>query len=177
MDMKSLTQEIMINALSELETHLDTPVQLIVGGGGAMLLAYQFPLATADIDAIPKGISIDDLGEKVKQVALKLDIPADWLNPYFSSFTHVLPDDFRTRLVEVFSKKSLQVLALGKEDLLIMKCFAHRTKDIPHARALVRQKVNVKIVEDRLLELKERNVKNATDAIEFLDQILDLENI
>jgi hypothetical protein len=35
-------------------------------------------------------------------VAHELDIPADWLNPYFATFTHVLPMDFEARLTTVF---------------------------------------------------------------------------
>lgn len=50
-------------------------------------------MATEDIDAVPKGITADELGDLVK-VALKLNLAGDWLNPWFASFTHVLPSDF-----------------------------------------------------------------------------------
>ena len=81
-----------------------------------------------------------------------------WLNPYFSSFTHVLPVDYDTRVVSVYSGKNLSVNALGRDDLLLMKCFAHRKKDIPHARALLRDGGNVKKVEQAIENLKKRKI-------------------
>lgn len=42
----------MTKALRALDERLKTPVQLLVGGGAAMLLLYHFPIATLDIDAL-----------------------------------------------------------------------------------------------------------------------------
>lgn len=36
---------------------------------GAMILAHGFPLATTDIDAVPKGMEIAELDVLVKQIA------------------------------------------------------------------------------------------------------------
>jgi hypothetical protein len=170
-----LTETKMRQALTALDHVVNRKFTLIVGGGGAMVLAHKFPLATYDIDAIPKDLAIDDLDPFIKIVAEKLKIPVDWLNPYYSAFTSVLPEDYETRLIEVFGGKNLTALALGKEDLLIMKCFAHRAKDIPHARALVRAGANHDIVEDQFEKLKHRSTKGCAEAIEFFDHICDLE--
>lgn len=174
--MELLTKEIMLKALRRLEQLLPHQITLIIGGGGALLLTDQFPLATADIDAVPKGIGTDELGDYVKQVAMELAIPGDWLNPYFSSFTHVLPQDFETRLIEIFVGVKLKVRALGKEDLLIMKCFAHRQKDIPHARALIRNGANSQFVSDHIEGLKKHKVQGIQAALDFLDDILESED-
>ena len=45
----------MLKALASLDRRLAMQVTLIVGWGGAMLLANHYPLSTSDIDAIPKG--------------------------------------------------------------------------------------------------------------------------
>lgn len=44
----SLTAAIMRQALARLDECLEQDVSLIVGGGGAMLLAYQFPIKVND---------------------------------------------------------------------------------------------------------------------------------
>jgi len=165
----------MKEALTQLDQVLDRPVTLIMGGGGAMLLAHNFPLATADIDAVPKGISIDELQPYIEKVAREMLLPLDWINPWFSSFTYVLPEDFHTRLVEVFSGKWLKAQALGKDDLLIMKCFAHRKKDIAHARALVRAGANVDNVYARIEALLKRKIPGSDKAENFLNEIVDME--
>lgn len=164
-------------ALHALDVKLSRPVSFIVGGGGAMLLAYDFPLATADIDAIPRGLSIDELKPLIQQVSTELNIAADWLNPWFSSFTHVLPNDYAERLVEVFRAEHVVALALGREDLLIMKCFAHRQKDMAHARALIRSGVKLETVYSRIEELTAVNRASSQKAQDFLEQVLELEGL
>lgn len=109
----------------------------------------------------------------VKSVAKELNIEPDWLNPYFSTFSMTLPVDYQSRLIQVFQGQSLTVAALGKEEMLIMKCFAHRAKDIPHARALLKGKLNIQLVEDRLNELLEKKIPGTQQAIDFLQDRLD----
>jgi hypothetical protein len=53
----------------------------------------------------------------------------------------------------VFLGKNIKAQALGKEDLLIMKCFAGRQKDIPHARALVKSGADIQLVEEHIRSL------------------------
>lgn len=173
--MDTLTSQNMKKGLHRLDELLPRAATLIIGGGGAMLLAYDFPLATADIDAVPKGLSIDELKPLIESIAKEFSFPADWLNPWFSSFTHVLPADYESRLVEVFAGRNLKVSALGKEDLLLMKCFAHRQKDVAHARALVRAGAQSEVVYKRIEELARRKIPGADEAADFLDEIVDME--
>lgn len=165
----------MKTALSSLDEELPSPVLLIIGGGGAMLLAYDFPLATTDIDAVAKGLTSDELKVFIKRVADKHDLPVDWLNPWFSSFTFVLAADYESRLIDVFKGQRLTAKALGKEDLLLMKCFAHRKKDVAHARALIRAGANPDMVYSRIEELAKKKIPKCTEARDFLDEIVDLE--
>jgi hypothetical protein len=174
-EMETLTAEKMRTALKALDALLDRDLTLIVGGGGAMLLAYGFPLATADIDAVPRGIPGDELAPLIEKVARELGLPHDWLNPWYSSFTYVLPADFEERLMEVFRGSHLSAQALGKEDLLLMKCFAHRQKDVAHARALVRAGADADKVFDRIEELRKRKIPGTEPALDFLEDILDQE--
>ncbi len=62
-------------------------------------------------------------------------------------------------------------MALGVEDLLVMKCFAGREKDVGHARALLRRKPDLGVVERRIDQLVEKGVPGSLDAADFLDDI------
>ena len=161
----------MLDALGRLDALLERPVALILGGGSAMMLAYQLPVRTTDADAYPQGGAIADLDPLVKQVGRELGLSPDWLNPHFSTFAHVLPEDYGKRLKDVFVGAWLRVRALGVEDLLIMKAFAGRAKDVGHARALLKRGPDLTIVEARLHALLERRVPGAREALDFLDDL------
>ncbi len=166
-----LTERKLLKAFRSLDAALPAPVTLIVGGGTALMLAYRVPVRTTDVDAYPRSGSPDDLESYVKAVARREQLPADWINPHFATFAHVLPKDYGSRLRSVFSGERLNVEALGPEDLLVMKCFAGRAKDVGHARALLKLKPNLQIVEARLQELIDRHVPGAEDAADFLDDL------
>ena len=176
--MGPLTAQIMKKALSRLdglilETRPGADIQLIMGGGGAMILAHGFPLGTTDIDALPKGMTIAELDPLVKRVAEEQKIAHDWLNPYFSTFVHTLPSDLAIRLIEVFRGKRLVARALGKEEMLIMKCFAHRQKDVGHAKALIRGGAKLAAVELQLERLRKKGIPGSAEALDFLDDVLE----
>lgn len=171
----NLTQDMMLSALKRLDEKLTHSVTLIVGGGAAMILAHHFPLVTSDIDAIPaKGTTVGEIDPLIKEVATEMKIPKDWLNPYYSTFTHVLPSDYSTRLATVCTLKNLSVQALSKDDLLIMKCFAGRGKDRPHAKALIEGGAGIKFVEKHLEALQERGIPKSEKALDFLDEVLSM---
>ncbi len=170
---KPLSKQVMLAALKRLDEIISKPVKLIMGGGGAMILAHKFPLATTDIDAVPKGMSIDELDPYIKKIGLEMGLPGDWMNPYFSTFAINLPQDFEQRLINVFQGKHLSALALGKEDMLIMKCFAHRAKDIGHAKMLLKLGANTDFVGKHIETLKRKQLPGCQEALDFLDELLD----
>lgn len=170
---KPLSAEVMKLAFTTLDRKITKKVTLIMGGGGAMILAHQYPLATTDIDAIAKGMEIQELDPLVKSIALELNLPGDWLNPYFSTFSHTLPADYSQRLVRVFQGKHLIVEALGKEEMLIMKCFAHREKDVGHAKQLIKLGANLKLVEAQIEILRAKKIPESQAALDFLDDLLE----
>lgn len=158
-------------AFRALDARLPRELTLIVGGGTAMMLAYGLPVRTTDVDAYPASGRLDDLSALIAEVAREVGLAPDWLNPHFETFAHVLPADYGSRLREVFAGEKLRVTALGAEDLLVMKCFAGREKDVGHARALLRRRPDLGVVERRIEELVERGVPGALDAADFLDDV------
>lgn len=165
----------MRQALKALDKLLTQPTQLLIGGGAAMALAYNLPLATADIDGLVfrSEITNSELTPLIHKVATELALPKDWLNSHFNTFLFALPKDYIDRLVAVHKGKHLIAYALGREDMVILKCMAGRDKDLPHARALMKQKVNRTIVEDQLQTLMDRGIPKADQAMEFFDELCD----
>ena len=165
----------MKKALKALDQALPEPLTLIIGGGAAFILAHQIPLSTMDIDAIPTRtrMGIGELDPFIKAVAKKLGLPPDWLNTYFATFTFSLPKNYGERLVEVFKGKKLGALAMGKEDLMIMKCFAGREKDIPHAKSLLKKKIDTKLVTEHLHRCVEENLPKAQEACDFFYELCE----
>ena len=162
-------------ALGKLDEHITSPAHLVVGGGAAMVLAYGYNLATQDVDvfAARGGLRVADLHAAAQAVADELHIQHDWLNSHFETFTHVLPPDYASRLEPIFQGKWLRVDALGAEDLLVMKCFAGRDKDRPHARKLVRRVKDLSVIERRIAELIERRIPGAEKAADTFDDLRD----
>ncbi len=158
-------------AFRALDARLEQPVTLVVGGGTAMMLAYGLQVRTTDVDAYPVRGRLDEIAPHVRAVARELGLAPDWVNPHYETFAHVLPADYGARLREVFAGERLLVMALGVEDLLVMKCFAGREKDVGHARALLKRSPDLRIVERRIEELVERGVPGALDAADFLDDL------
>jgi hypothetical protein len=161
----------LLRAFRALDDRLAAPVTLVVGGGTAMMLGYGLPVRTTDVDAYPTGSRLDDIAPQIREVAHEVGIAPDWLNPHFETFAHVLPPDYGSRLKEVFAGARLRVTALGVEDLLVMKCFAGREKDVGHARALLRRNPDLRVVERRIEELEARGVRGAAEAADFLDDL------
>ncbi|EKD51148.1 MAG: hypothetical protein ACD_62C00330G0002 [uncultured bacterium] len=165
----------MLSAFERLDHKLPKSAKLLLGGGGAMVLAHGFPLATMDVDALfyKTPFSEADVLSQIHEVAVELNIPHDWLNPYFGTFLYTLPPDYETRLKTIFRGHLLEVNALGLDDLLILKCFAGRDKDIPHARALIKKGANIDFVAQHIHKMMDINIPKADQARDFLDDLID----
>lgn len=172
---RALDRTRMLQAFRKLDAALDRPARLVIGGGAAMVLAYDHPLATQDVDgfAARGGLTFAELDAAARTVAGELEIAPDWLNAHFETFAHVLPPDYATRLRLVHQGENLRVDALGPEDLLVMKCFAGRDKDRPHARKLLRLAKDLSVVDRRLADLADKGVPGAEAAADVFDDLRD----
>jgi hypothetical protein len=160
-------------AFTALDLLVPRSVTLIVGGGTAMMLGYQLPVRTTDVDAYPREGNLEELQGAILEVAKQQGLAKDWINPWFETFAYVLPTDYGARLRPIFKGARLEVVVLGVEDLLVMKCFAGREKDVSHARALLRRRPELAVVERRLQELADKGVKGAQDALDFYDDLTE----
>lgn len=160
-----------LRALGALDQKLTEPTRLVLGGGTAMILAHGHTVATTDADVFPTRGSLADIDPHAKAVARELDLEPDWLNPWFTTFTHVLPSDYGSRLVTVFDGARLRVDALGAEDLLVMKLFAGRDKDRPHTIRLLKQAANLDLVDRQLSTLIDQRIPGAQKAADLFDDL------
>lgn len=171
----AMDRSLMLRAFEALDAKLKTPVHILVGGGAAMLLAHGITLSTMDIDGLisQSELTLSEIDPLVKKVAKELSINPHWFNSYFSTFTYTIPSDYKDRLIRIFNGKNLIVSAFGLEDLLIMKCFSGREKDIGHARMLVKKITSMEFIEGHIQKLKDKGVPGADSAMDFFDDILD----
>ena len=175
--MNTLEKKNLLKAFKRLDELTTDSFEMIVGGGAAMICAYGSPLHTGDVDAVLKHTTMDQIKKPVRQVAKELDLPADWVNSWYSSFTHNLPQDFSKRLKLIFKGKKIKIYVLGPEDLLIMKCCAHRAKDVGHARLLLKRGADYQFVMNHLEDLNKKQILLNEKPIEFLEDLLDRENL
>jgi Nucleotidyltransferase of unknown function (DUF6036) len=170
-----MKKNIMQQAFEALDRALPDRAELLIGGGAAMLLAHGVPLSTMDIDGIllASAMTPAELDPIVKKVGREMGIGAHWFNDYINTFTYTIPKDFRSRLVSVYRGDRLVVWALGKEDLLIMKCFSRREKDVGHARALLTRGADTGLVEAQIEALRAKGLPGAAEALEFLEELRD----
>jgi len=170
---------LMMKALKRLDEKLSESklgkAQILIGGGSAFALAYRIPIQTADIDGVLFKCAVDhsQLDPLVKAVGRDLKIAGDWLNPYFETFLFCLPPDYGDRLKNVYQGNSLKAVALGPTDLLIMKCFAGREKDLLHAKWLVKKGADLSFAETHIRSLMDKSVPGASAALDFLFDVED----
>ncbi len=174
-----MKSDLMKQALSTLDQKLcrakSSKLKLLIGGGSALALAHDIPLHTADIDGVPfkSDMDLSVLDKLVKETGLELKISLDWLNPYFGTFLMSLPSDYGDRLIQVYKGKYLEAYALGLNDLLIMKCFAGREKDIPHSKALIKKGADIDFTQDHIESLIAKKIPGAESALNFLLEVED----
>lgn len=165
----------MIKAFEKLDAHLKKPAEILVGGGAAMMLAYNIPLSTMDIDGLLVGSQITpaELDPLIKKVGKEVGIHSHWFNSYIDTYTYTIPSDYKNRTKTIFKGKNLKIHALGLEELLIMKCFAGREKDIGHAKALIKKGADLDMVDHHMQQLSDKGLPGSTEALDFLDDIKD----
>ncbi len=171
--MEKLSKKQILKALKNLDSLSTKPFELIIAGGSAMICAYQYPLGTVDVDVVVRKADLSEVDAYIKKTAQKLSLSPDWLNVWVSSFTHYLPADYEDRLNILFQGKKVTAKVFGKEDILILKCFAHRGKDIGHVKALIKQKADTSFVEKHINTLLKKHIPGADKALDFLYDILD----
>jgi hypothetical protein len=143
-------------ALKRFASLLREPTSLILGGSAALLLAGEIDRLTEDGDVVESSADFGRLEGIVHQVERLELVPPKWLNTSIQAYTHVLPVDFRSRLVRLPSMGHLDVDLLGRLDIILMKVYAHRPRDLQDVQALSPTTTELDFVEAAIPRIAEK---------------------
>jgi len=132
----SLDRDRLSEAFAALGDRLQTPVCVTIGGAGALILSGDLHRATADCDVLR---SLPDIGQvlgDIRAVATRCGLPSGWLNGSAQSYAEILPPDYETRLRSLPAVGHLQVMVIHRQDMLVMKLYAGRPRDLADVEIL-----------------------------------------
>jgi hypothetical protein len=124
----SLSRQDIHRLLTEVGAYLHVRgrTATIYVAGGAMSLLFEDRATTRDIDAVFRS-DRGQLDAAIRDVAVRHDLPVEWLNDRVTSLVPATPDDEATELVV----PGLRVLVSSERHLLAMKMLAGRDRDLP----------------------------------------------
>ena len=94
--------------LKSLEKHIDRPIEMIICGGAAAILAHGMKRTTADVDLVFLSYRPPDFGRIKAEIAESFGVDANWLNEGAKGYADYLLDDFRKAIEKIssFDKKA-----------------------------------------------------------------------
>lgn len=103
-----------------------------------MILHFGAQRATGDVDFLILRGNITELRHAIRQVALRQNLPEDWMSDAVKGFADILPNDFVERLALLaIGTERLRVSVLGRPDQAAMKIVALRERDLEDIELLL----------------------------------------
>lgn len=163
-------QEI-VQALKQLGKKLEVDVEITVAGGAALLMAFDLDRGTVDVDAVEAIPGLDESFRRaVREVADELELAPTWLNDSVKGYREVLASGYRERRRHLGDFNRLQVYALGRRDLILLKLFAMRAQDIEDLRSLEPTENEIEFVRENLERLSRVRPDRALAMELYLEQ-------
>ncbi len=157
--------------LAAFGKRVDRPIEMIVCGGAAAILAHRMKRTTADVDLVFLSYRPPDFEKIRAEVADSFGVDANWLNEGAKGYADYLPDDFRERLVRIdLGSSSVTAWAIGKADLIVMKLAAFRPEDLADVDALGIRKDDVEIIGKAIEKIASFDKKVALRMKLFLEE-------
>lgn len=160
----------MLEALEALGRQCETETEIIVVGGAAAILCRWIERATADVDVGAAEPKLSRIGGAIEAVAEDLGLPARWINDGAKAFAHVLPGDFRDRLIELGRWNRLVVRSIGRQDFILMKLFALRAEDVLDLREVAPTPEELEFVRGELPRIARHDARRAHLIELYLEQ-------
>jgi hypothetical protein len=157
-------------ALEALGKRATEPVSLVLGGSAALILGDTLQRPTDDGDVVTSEPGFDQLGPLMRDVADAEHLPPGWLNESIQSYTYILPPDYTMRLVTLPPFGRLHVWLLSRRDVLLMKVYAMRPRDIEDIRALAPTTDELAFVAAQVTRIAMQEPEKAQDMRDFLDE-------
>jgi hypothetical protein len=163
-------REALRRALATLGRRAREPVSLVLGGSAALILSEELRRPTDDGDVVTSEPDIGSLQELIRIVADREGLPAEWLNGSIQSYTHVLPKDYKSRLVSLPPFGHLRVRLLGRPDVILMKVYGMRARDVEDLRAIRPTTEELAFVRAQLPRILAKEPEKAREMDAFLDE-------
>lgn len=157
------------DALSALGRRARGPVSIVLGGSAALILSNDLPRPTDDGDVVASEPGLGELQALIREIAASEGLPPGWLNGSIQSYTHVLPADYTSRLVSLPSFSRLRVRLLSRRDVILMKVYGMRPRDVDDLRAIRPTLDELAFVRAQLSRIGAKEADKAREMSEFLD--------
>jgi hypothetical protein len=147
---QKMTSAALWAALTRLGSTIREPASLTLGGSAALLLTGLLDRLTDDGDVVESSVDFGRLLDAIRTVEVIEQAPPGWLNTSIQAYTHVLPADYRTRLIRLPPLERLDVSLLGRPDVILMKVYGHRSRDLQDLLAVAPRADELAFVEQQL---------------------------
>jgi hypothetical protein len=104
----------------------------------------------------------------IREVADEEQLPPGWLNGSIQSYTYVLPPDYRDRLVALPPFGHLRVWLLSRRDVILMKVFGLRPRDVADLKAIAPRVEGLAFVRGQLSRIGAKEPEKASAMQAFL---------
>ncbi len=165
-----LTQSSFVEALQTLGKRVRGRTEIVLGGAGALMLTGQLSRVTDDGDVLRSHPDLGKLQEDIRAVADALDLPAGWLNGSIQAYLDILPPDYESRLITLPPWGKLHVAVVHRKDVIVMKLFAGRPRDMVDVIALNPSVDELQFVCEHIPRLRRVDAQRADRLADVLDQ-------
>lgn len=137
--------------LAVLGGRLEREIELTLAGGAALHLAHGFTRGTADIDALVSTPPFDEEFRRlVRVIGEEEELGDAWLNDAAKAFSDVLDEGFSQRRIDLGCTGRLELFALDRQSLILMKLYAMRDQDLEDIADLAPTAAELAFVESQL---------------------------
>lgn len=159
-------------ALTSFSKTVREPVELVLGGSAALVLVGHLHRQTADSDVVASNPDLGRLQNAIRSVEESDQLPPGWLNGSIQSYTHVLPPDYRQRCLPFppfVAPHPMRVLLVSRRDILVMKFYAQRARDIDDIEQLIPTASELAFVAAQLTRIALHEPEKAEQMQQLLD--------
>jgi hypothetical protein len=150
----SLDRSRLKEAFAALGERMHQPTRVLIGGSGALILGGELNRATTDCDVLYSQPDMGQLQSDIRTVAESCGLPSGWLNGSAQTYTEILPPDYKSRLHSLRPFGRLQVMVLHRQDVLVMKLYAGRPRDLADIAALAVTDTELEFARGQLARLR-----------------------
>ena len=157
--------------IASLEKYISQPLEMIICGGAAAILAHKMKRNTADVDLLFLSYRPPNFERIKAEIADEFGVDVNWLNEGAKGYADYLPNDFKKRLIRInLEGKLITAWAIGKVDLIVMKLAAFRPEDLEDIDNLGIEKEDIKTIKQAIRKISSFDKKTALKMKLFLEE-------